>query len=451
MEPQALREWPDGFDKFKRRGFRLALGFGPMRIFILFVISLSLLLIPWQIAASNPLTTPRSTPTEKVCHDCEEDESTWLGDSATITPTAAMATPYPTDDCRECEINADRVRALSTQAAREEALSISQDAVIHILVFWMQSCPHCHDVIEDVLPPLQENYGDLMEILLIEIVTVEDVDEFYQIAAELGIPKESTGVPLLIIGNEVLIGYNDIQAHLPRLIQEDLAEGGIDLPQVLGLDAFLERLSTQRFTLSGGIAASMTATELPIALSDVDGAGLAVTTLIGMVLVLFYAGVVIFGAYRGEKTEAGPPWLAYATPILALVGVSVAGYLAYIETQMIPAVCGPVGDCNAVQSSPYAWVMGVMPVGLLGVLGYLGIVAAWFWGRFNDDRLATLTPLVIFGMTLCGVLFSIYLTYLELFVIHAICSWCLSSAIIITVLFLLSLRPMVQAIKTQET
>lgn len=145
-----------------------------------------------------------------------------------------MATPYPTDDCRECEIHADRVRALSTQAAREEALSISQDAVIHILVFWMQSCPHCHDVIEDVLPPLQENYGDLMEILLIEIVTVEDVDEFYQIAAELGIPKESTGVPLLIIGNEVLIGYNDIQAHLPRLIQEDLAEGGIDLPQVLG-------------------------------------------------------------------------------------------------------------------------------------------------------------------------------------------------------------------------
>jgi len=102
MEPQALREWPDGFDKFKRRGFRLALGFGPMRIFILFVILLSLLLIPWQIAASNPLTTPRTTPTEKVCHDCEE--STSLADSATLipTPTAAMATPYPTDACREC-------------------------------------------------------------------------------------------------------------------------------------------------------------------------------------------------------------------------------------------------------------------------------------------------------------------------------------------------------------
>ncbi len=132
------------------------------------------------------------------------------------------------------------------------------------------------------------------------------------------------------------------------------------------------------------------------------------------------------------------------------MGVSVAGYLAYIEMQMIPAVCGPVGDWNTVQSSSYAWVMGVMPVGLLGVLGYLGIVAAWLWGRFRDDRLATLTLLMIFGMTLFGVLFSIYLTYLELFVIHAVCSWCLSSAIIITVLFLLSLRPMVQARTTSE-
>ena len=54
-------------------------------------------------------------------------------------------------------------------------------------------------------------------------------------------------------------------------------------------------------------------------------------------------------------------------------------------------------------------------------------------------------------MTLFGVLFSIYLTYLELFVIHAICSWCLSSAVIITVLFVLSRGPMVQALKTQVT
>ncbi len=53
MDVIILRGWSDGFEEFKRRGFRLALGLGPRRIFILGVISLSLLLIPWQIAASE--------------------------------------------------------------------------------------------------------------------------------------------------------------------------------------------------------------------------------------------------------------------------------------------------------------------------------------------------------------------------------------------------------------
>jgi uncharacterized membrane protein len=95
-------------------------------------------------------------------------------------------------------------------------------------------------------------------------------------------------------------------------------------------------------------------------------------------------------------------------------------------------------------------VLGVMPAGLLGVLGYLGIVAAWLWGRFREDKLARFTPVVIHGMTLSGVLFSIYLTYLEPFVIRAVCLWCLSSSVIITLLFLLSLRPMLQALETKE-
>lgn len=423
-----------------------------MRKLDLCVLSLSLLLIPLQIAASDHHTTSQPKPIGKTCHVCAEEESTWLGDSATITPApaVAIATPSQTDDCRACELHADRIRALSTQAAREEATSESHDAIIHILLFWMQSCPHCHDVLENVLPPLQEQYGEILEILLIEIVTVEDVDELYQVAAEFGIPKENTGVPFLIIGENVLIGFDDILTYLPRLIQEYLGEGGVDLPQVPGLDVFLGRLTTQRFTLSGRIATSVIAPDLPKALSDVDGAGLAVTTLIGMVLALIYAGVVIIGAHRGVKIEPSLPWRTFATPILSLVGMTVAGYLAYIETQAVPAFCGPIGDCNTVQSSPYAWVLGVMPVGLLGVLGYLGVVATWLWGRFREDKLARFTPVVIHGMTLSGVLFSIYLTYLEPFVIRAVCLWCLSSSVIITLLFLLSLRPMLQALETKE-
>ena len=419
-----------------------------MRTINLCVLSLFLLLIPWQISTSNHLNSPRPTPTEKACLICDEEESTGIADSAMITPAhiATGATPTPSDDCVECMIHADRIRALSTQAAREEAVSEGKDEVIHILLFWMESCPHCHDGLEKVLPPLQERYGELVEILLVEIVTVEDVDELYLLAADFGIQKEDTGVPFLIIGDDVLIGFDNILTRLPHLIQDYLAEGGVELPQVPGLGVFLERSTTQRFTLTGVTTPQSTSADLPVALS-VDGAGLAITTLAGMVLALIFSAAIIVGAFRGAKIEKDRPRLDYATPILALVGVSIAGYLAYIETQAVPAFCGPIGDCNTVQSSPYAWVLGVVPVGLLGVLGYLGVVATWLWGRFRDDKLAMFLPIVIFGMTLFGVLVSIYLTYLEPFVIGAVCLWCLSSSVIITLLFLLSLRPMRRALE----
>lgn len=421
-----------------------------MRKLDLCVLSLSLLFTSWQTAARNPPAIQSLNPTEKVCHVCDDEEIKWQADSAPITPAhiVAVATPSPTDDCEACMLHGDRIRSLSTQVAREEATAENQGAVIHILLFWMQSCPHCHDVLKDVLPPLQQHYDDLLEILLIEIVTVDDVNELYQIAAEFGIPKENTKVPFLIIGDAVLIGSDEILTRLPRLIQDYLAEGGVDLPLVPGLDVFPEGLTTQRFTLNGEIEPSSSATDRPMALSAVEGAWLAIATLIGMMLALLYAAAIIYRIQRGMRIKPALPWLANAMPILALVGVAIAGYLTYVETHTISAVCGPVGDCNIVQSSPFAWVLGVMPVGLLGVLGYLAILAAWLWGRLRDDWLARLTPIVSFGMTLLGVLYAVYLTYLEPFVIGAVCLWCLASSVIITLLFLLSLRPMLQALAT---
>ena len=129
----------------------------------------------------------------------------------------------------------------------------------------------------------------------------------------------------------------------------------------------------------------------------------------------------------------------------ALAGLAVAGYLTYVETQLVQAVCGPVGDCNAVQSSSYARLFGVLPVGVLGAAGYVGILAAWLLNRLGRGRLAAKAPVAVLVMTLFGVIFSIYLTYLELFVIRAVCIWCLTSAVIITLLMLLSLKPELQA------
>ena len=125
-----------------------------------------------------------------------------------------------------------------------------------------------------------------------------------------------------------------------------------------------------------------------------------------------------------------------------------AGYLSYVETSQVEAVCGPVGDCNTVQQSEYARLFGVLPIGVLGMVGYVSILLAWMGMRFAQPRLAAYASLALLGLTAFGLLFSIYLTFLEPFVIGATCAWCLTSAIIMTALLWLSLAPAKQAVKT---
>jgi uncharacterized membrane protein len=129
-----------------------------------------------------------------------------------------------------------------------------------------------------------------------------------------------------------------------------------------------------------------------------------------------------------------------------LIGCGVAAYMAYVETTQVSAVCGPVGDCNTVQQSAYARLFGVLPIGVLGVLGYIAILVAWLVRRFGRGCPADLAALALLGMTAFGTLFSIYLTFLEPFVIGATCAWCLSSAIIMTLLLWLALPSGRQAI-----
>lgn len=172
-----------------------------------------------------------------------------------------------------------------------------------------------------------------------------------------------------------------------------------------------------------------------------NGFALAITILIGMVAALVFVGAMWLRAWKSNfaSAPASAAWMDAAMLVLSVIGLAVAGYLTYVETQAVAAVCGPVGDCNAVQSSPYAKLFGVLPVGLLGMMGYVAILAAWLWGHFRSDRLADYAPLAVHGMTVFGVLFSTYLTYLEPFVIRAVCAWCLTSAVIMTLLMLLTM------------
>ena len=120
-----------------------------------------------------------------------------------------------------------------------------------------------------------------------------------------------------------------------------------------------------------------------------------------------------------------------ALRILALclsgAGIAIAGYLTYVHYADATAVCvGGGSECERVQTSDYADLAGV-PVALIGVLGYLAVGLASL-GR--SERSATLAA----GLALGGAAFSLYLTYLELFVINAICQWCVASAVVMITL-----------------
>ena len=325
--------------------------------------------------------------------------------------------------------------------------------VVRAVLLWMDTCPHCHEVIERVLPPLQQKYGAQLDILMVEVVSEREWNALVETATALGIP-EPYGVPFLVIGDRALMGSVQIPAELPGLIEKHLAAGGVDYPRLPTLAAILPTPAPEEALCTPATPCAQETASAPVATSPAtegkgistgdparpqpDGFALAIAILAGMIAALIYA---VVAAVRGLPPRRIPAWMGLAVPVLALAGLGVAVYLAYVETQAVPAICGPVGDCNAVQSSPYARLFGVLPIGVLGAVGYLAILAAWLWGRLRSDRLATYAPLALFSMSLFGVLFSVYLTYLEPFVIGAVCAWCLTSAVIMTLLMLLSLHP----------
>jgi len=171
--------------------------------------------------------------------------------------------------------------------------------------------------------------------------------------------------------------------------------------------------------------------------ADPHGNGLALVVLVGMVASVLRSVAVLRRPAPATPTSRFD-WL---TPVLALAGLGVAAYLAHVEVREVEAVCGPVGDCNTVQQSAYARLFGVVPIGVLGVLGFAAILVAWGVRRWGAGPAAAWAAVALLAMTGLGTLFSIYLTFLEPFVIGATCLWCLSSALIMTTLYGLAHAP----------
>ncbi len=116
--------------------------------------------------------------------------------------------------------------------------------------------------------------------------------------------------------------------------------------------------------------------------------------------------------------------------VLSLIGIGIAGYLTYIHYRGFDPICAVGHGCEKVQNSEWAKLAGV-PVPLLGLIGYVGIFVSLFV-RGELARMATA------GMAILGFIFSLYLTYREIFTIEAICQWCVGSAIVMTLIAIFS-------------
>jgi uncharacterized membrane protein len=118
--------------------------------------------------------------------------------------------------------------------------------------------------------------------------------------------------------------------------------------------------------------------------------------------------------------------------VLTAVGLCLAAYLTYVHYSGITPPCSIKGNpCSQVQKSRYSELAGV-PVALMGLIGYIAILGSLLAPESERTRFATT------AITLGGFGFSAYLTYREVFTLHKICEWCVSSAVIMTIMVCLS-------------
>ncbi len=118
--------------------------------------------------------------------------------------------------------------------------------------------------------------------------------------------------------------------------------------------------------------------------------------------------------------------------ILSILGLADSIYLAWLKLANATAACAGIGDCESVNNSTYSEIAGI-PIALLGAGAYLAMIfflviepRAKTWREYS--------PMIVFGLSLVGVLYSAYLTYVEIAILHAICPYCVVSAILLVAL-----------------
>jgi len=137
-----------------------------------------------------------------------------------------------------------------------------------------------------------------------------------------------------------------------------------------------------------------------------------------------------------EPAPSRSPWL-WASVVLSLAGIGVSGYLAYHRVFGGSLACTRWAQCDVVNNSVYSLLFGI-PISFFGLAGYLALLALAVAALVTGGAMQRAILLLSLLMALGGFGFSIWLTYVEVYIIEALCAWCLASALIITLLTIMA-------------
>ena len=129
-------------------------------------------------------------------------------------------------------------------------------------------------------------------------------------------------------------------------------------------------------------------------------------------------------------------WLYRASLALVVIGLLVSIYMTIYKLTSNDSVCLGAGDCSTVNASIYSEVNNI-PVAAIGILGYLAILGVLLFENRNSFLRQNGT-LLIFGMALTGFLFTIWLIYVEIALLKAICPFCVTSQVAMTIIFIIA-------------
>ncbi len=108
----------------------------------------------------------------------------------------------------------------------------AEEPVVNAIIFYSPTCPHCHQVINQDLPPLRQKYGSRLVIVGVDASTPLGSTLYEAVVLHFAIPNERLGVPALVVGNTVLVGSYEIPDQFPGIVERGIAAGGIDWPPV---------------------------------------------------------------------------------------------------------------------------------------------------------------------------------------------------------------------------